>query len=414
MLFRIFLSVVFTIPLLPTEARSAGPETGCPTRTFLSIPPPDPLSEVWNGRPRYRLVIGAGKFPTDPNSDRTFVARTALYVDKALAEAGYSETLGLLVDDTATKDNIRSAFASIATVPETALILIYYIGHGIPAPDGKDLALATADDKVDVGNGVRVLDLLALPLSRIDPRMRQMPRITLVIESCYSGQAGPFQSGLSSIIESKPTDFRRLAFLAATTGPNQQAWPLLQDGIEYGAFGYFLARGLTDEWTCADALPDGALTVLELSAYLDERLTTARSDGRIKGAMSPDQIDRGGYSMIAYNPSRIADADGHRKKIRGIYAVDIEAPQYGITVATADGETVTNCINRCRFVTDSPDELVVTVSPLLASVDPVPISFYKMRLGKDGIYRLGIRTHAEATLHGPPERALIRVRSSEG
>ncbi len=360
---RSLLVVAFALAcaLLPsTQAWTASLPIICPARTYVA-PDPDVLGSVWQGRKRYRLVVGAGEFPLSPDANRDFVEPTARMVDDALDAAGYSESLGLLLGARATRQNLRAALTRIGSLDPDAIVLVYYVGHGIPTDDEDDIALAVSDEPVEQGYGLRVRDLLARALKPIDPAFRKFPRITLILETCYSGAASPFKDGLRAILErASSINVKRLAFLTATS-ESQQARSLGQLGV--AAFGYYLAHALTDEWPCADITPDGALTILELRTYLEKRLKEALKDGELDGEMVPDHLDPGSYTMLAYSQSRVADLDGYRDKIADIYAIEVfaRAADATVTVKNASGQTMRECVGSCTVYTDSPESAFVDV-----------------------------------------------------
>lgn len=128
----------------------------CTSQHYLPVPHPDLIASLLNGKKRYRLVIGAGEFLDQPQTnDRTFVAPTAMLIDSRLADLGYTPLPSLsktgttyLIGKQATKDAIRAALREMAAATSGGDIgFIYYVGHGEISPGGNDLSLAVYDRK---------------------------------------------------------------------------------------------------------------------------------------------------------------------------------------------------------------------------------------------------------------------------
>jgi hypothetical protein len=370
----------------------------CPSPAYQT-PNPDRLNTVWSGRQRYRLVIGAGKYPLDSSADRPFVAETAREVDAALQSVGYSHSLGLLLDKDATSDKITAAIEHIGSLPTNALVVIYYIGHGIPL-DG-DLAISVANRKVTDIDGVSVRQLLAKALKPFDPQFRKIPRIVFVLESCYSGAAKPFS--ISRFLASD--EFKRLAFLTATSAT--QTAVALSSPNRF-AFGHFFAVGLQSEWSCADRTPDGAITALEMRTYIAEKLKAAFASGTIPSRMTPDVQDAGLYSTIAYDPARVADQNGYRNEIVDLYL----EPAEGVTAAvkSVEGQAIAECVGTCTISTDSPAETVATF--FSAAFGTVSIPGSSLLDGETKFARIGGGRLAVPTVLGSVR--MIKTQTSRG
>jgi len=281
-------------------------------------------------------------------------------VDAALAHAGYTESLGLLVGEDATRERVLAALGSLESLDPSALIVIYYVGHGLLSTSGDDLYLGVADQPIGPDTGVAVKTVLATALKPFDPRYRKSPRIILVIESCFSGGAAVFRSGFESVFSDRPTDFSRLAFISSSRSV-EESRPLPGDDVS--AFGKFFADALEGDWPCADKTPEGALTVMEIATYVHERLQSVRR--QIGGQMEPDFLDRGHFSTLAYRPDRVATRDGYRAAIQGFYEVDVtltsDAGTQVVGTLTIDGNTVAKCTATCRVLTDSPELAALSV-----------------------------------------------------
>jgi len=183
--------------------------------------------------------------------------------------------------------------------------------------------LATSDEPVSKGYGIRVSDLIGNLLTAKGPKVLSViPHFIVVLETCYSGNAasGPqpilvSYKGLQKIVDIQTQKVPRQVVLlsAAADGDNNLAYNL--DGTELSAFGYLFTRALDQDWACADSTPDGILTLQELRAYLDNRLDLAYQKGYIKGKMVPLMTNLDETSFIAYSPNRHA-IDGIRSQIK--------------------------------------------------------------------------------------------------
>ena len=339
---------LLVIGCLQASSRPIQSQPGCPPSAYVNpVPNPDRVATVWNARKKFRLVIGAGKFLKDSTQDRPSVHLNATAVDNALINAGYKDSLGLLLDEKATKKAVVDALTNLGNLPEDALAVVYYIGHGIPVSGGDDLRLSVADEPVSAFNGVPVRELLQQALGPTDPYFRKIPRVIFIIETCYSGAAnGFFVDRLYQQLGSA----KRLVLITATSD-KEQARPLKTGGLF--AFGAYLVQALNQDWACADITPDGALTALELRTYLAGRLKTAKDQGEIDGVMTPAIADFGLYSTIAYRPDRVADLRGFREAIVEYYAD--AAPGVTIELRTAEGRQLKQCMGSCGVLTDSPE-----------------------------------------------------------
>lgn len=331
----------------------------CPAGPYVAVAPPDRLEAVFSGRKRYRLVIGASVNIPDPSRNLTYVESTARLVDGALKDAGYTESLGLLVGRDATKAKVIEALESIGSLDSTAQIVVYYVGHGRRSTTGGDLVLTVADQPVDSDSGLAVRTLLATALTPFDPRFRKIPRVVLVIESCFSGAASVFQPGFRSVFEDgRNTDFSRLAFLSSSSS-TEESRPLPGDTV--GAFGRFFADALNKDWACTDKAADGALTIQEIAARIQERLAVAKMT--IGGLMQPDFLDRGHYSTLVYRPDRVANLEGFRAAVEGFYQVDVAVQGPNARTVVRVGEaTVATCTISCGVLTDSPELVTAEVT----------------------------------------------------
>jgi Caspase domain len=133
------------------------------------------------------LVIGVGSYILAPEQDIRFTSQNAKAVAATLCDpqyCGYQPSrVELLVDETATQDNVLAAFDRlIVSLRPTDTLLIYYCGFGSYAI--KNYFLTTSDSQV-VGNtvkneiGIRDIDLLE-KLQRI-----RANQVFFIVDACH-------------------------------------------------------------------------------------------------------------------------------------------------------------------------------------------------------------------------------------
>jgi len=155
-------------------------------------------------------------------------------------------------------------------------IFIYYSGHGVPTPDGKQAYLLPYDGNPDYArNSAYALDQLYENLGAIKARS-----ITLFLDSCFSGVNRDNEIILADarpVTLAAPQRFSvpNLAVFSAANGSQySSAWPEKQHGL----FSYYLMKGLQGS---ADANNDKKVTQAELNDYLNSEVSTqARRFGR--------------------------------------------------------------------------------------------------------------------------------------
>jgi hypothetical protein len=343
--------LAFLLVQTPVVTGQAGPAP-CPAPAYLSVPAPDKVDAVWTGRKRYRLVIGVGEYDKDPSYNRSFVTPTANLVDQALNQAGYTQSLGLLTGSSASRNNIKNALLKLGTLPEDALVVVYYIGHGLVAPSKDDIALQVADEPVDKFNGVDVKQYFAEAVASADSRFQKIPRIIFVFESCHSGGAAPFVG----LPHDSAASYTRLVFLSATDASQEAHLLKGQPPPGVSAFGYFFARAIRQDWACTDQLADGAITVQELRTYIWAKLKDATANQLLDGPMSPRYDDPSDYSMMTYDPHRVGTLAGYRDAIVEIYL----KPDPGVNASISFGsKKIMDCGGECRVSTDSVERATV-------------------------------------------------------
>jgi hypothetical protein len=148
-------------------------------------------------------------------------------------------------------------------------VFVYFAGHGLASPDGKDVYLLPFDGDPNY------VELTAIRRSELlDALTRSGARsVTMLLDTCYSGVS---RSGETLLASARPVVIRPIdqsipkgvTLLSAAAG-DQISSSLPKVG--HGLFSYFLMRGLEGE---ADQAPHGngdrRLTLGELTSYLSE------------------------------------------------------------------------------------------------------------------------------------------------
>ena len=155
-------------------------------------------------------------------------------------------------------------------------IYIYFSGHGVPTPDGKQAYLLPFDGNPNyAANTAYDLEQLYGNLGAIKAKS-----ITLFLDSCFSGANRDNEIILADArpvfpsAAPKLTEAHLAVFSAASGAQISSAWAEKQHGL----FSYFLMKGLKGE---ADANHDNKVTQSELNEYLGSQVSSqARRMGR--------------------------------------------------------------------------------------------------------------------------------------
>lgn len=155
-------------------------------------------------------------------------------------------------------------------------IFIYFSGHGVPSPDGKQAYLLPFDGNPNYAqNTAYELEQIYQNLGAI-----QAKSITMFLDSCFSGANRDNEIILADarpvFLSSAPEPSApHLAVFSASSGSQiSSAWSDMQHGL----FSYFLMKGLKGE---ADANQDKSITQQELHSYVSDHVNSqARRLGR--------------------------------------------------------------------------------------------------------------------------------------
>lgn len=155
-------------------------------------------------------------------------------------------------------------------------IFIYFSGHGVPTPDGKQAYLLPYDGNPNYAQST------AYELGQIYQNLGAIPAksITVFLDSCFSGANRDNEIILADarpvFLSSAPVvTAPHLAVFSASSGSQiSSAWADMQHGL----FSYFLMRGLQG---AADTNQDKSISQKELHDYVSNQVSTqARRLGR--------------------------------------------------------------------------------------------------------------------------------------
>jgi hypothetical protein len=265
------------------------------------------------------------------------------------------------------------------------IAIVYYGGHANIPPANYDLMLSVYDRPLASDEGVRLSDALGTLMYHhfleMPSAIKKIPRIIVVLDACYSGNAA---SNLLDIAAANglqqtyaPTGVAQYPpqiVILAATAPNSQsrAYPL--DGTPFSAFGAYFARALGEDWSCADKVADGILTARELQVYLHDMLNRANTAGTLSISMTPTVLHD--QSFVAYQSTKYF-TEGERNYISEI---QLTVDTGFVADVTLPSGTVQRCVGTCKlFLPNNPlsknptiegGNLVARVSPGGLAVGP--------------------------------------------
>ena len=213
----------------PVQEPAAELRPSCDLPQYVAVPQPDIIADLLNSRKRYRLVIGAGEFLDEPETDnRPFVDPTAILVDSRLNELGYAALPGVsrggtpyLIGKRATREAITDALNELAAVTQGQDFgIVYYVGHGNITPSGVDLTLGIYDEPVSSDQGYRISDMFGiLETGKYRSSVSEIPHLFVILDACFSGTVAQYSKQV--ILNSDGV--QRLAEIPGLTIPKQVA-----------------------------------------------------------------------------------------------------------------------------------------------------------------------------------------------
>ena len=218
------------------------------------------------------LIIGVQNYSSAPKA--TFAASDAKwFYEYAKNVFGVSENnIKKLVNKDAsfiqTQKVISKWLPSKIKANQTELI-VFFAGHGLSTPDGKELYLLVHDSDTDL------LSRTAISRSELfNDIVKLKPKsVTLFFDTCYSGSSRDDESLLASarpirILSSKVSN-RPDNFTIFSAAKNEQISSGFKEA-RHGIFSYYLMKGLEGK---ADANKDKQITNGELHVYMDKHVS---------------------------------------------------------------------------------------------------------------------------------------------
>ncbi len=232
----------------------------------------------------YGVFIGIDRYRS-PDINWLSCARR----DAVALEALFADTLGgattLLVDEDATRDEIRDAFAALSACGPDDTVVISFSGHGSETHE-----LVTHD--ADPGN----LSVSAIPLDELAEWFSRIPaaRLVLILDCCFSGGMGARVLHVDAVprsIDSVETRLARMSgdgrlIITASAG-NEPAWENPRTG--HGYFTHFLIEAMLGVEGVAES---GHLPVYRLLEFVTRRvIDAARQFGHAQNPTLRGTID---------------------------------------------------------------------------------------------------------------------------
>lgn len=228
------------------------------------VPPSEPIQENSNA---LALIIGIEDY-RDIGLAKNAKNDASMFYDYARTVLGiHPDRIKPLLNEDAEYRNILKNlkyWLSAETEPGKSDIYIFFAGHGLATPDGKNAYLLPYDaDPL-------LLDETAISRSRLVSMLQSYKphTVTMFLDTCYSGKARDGGSTLvadARALRMKVKDTRlpsNFTIFSATTRDQIASSHAEQD---HGLFSYFLMRGLGGE---ADRNRDHYITARELSEYV--------------------------------------------------------------------------------------------------------------------------------------------------
>ena len=153
-------------------------------------------------------------------------------------------------------------------------LIIFFAGHGLASPDGKDLYLLSQDSDPDL------LSRTALSRSELfEAILKYDPKsVTMFFDTCYSGISRDEKTLLASarpvrVVADETEESLPKNFTIFSASQLDQISSGIKDA-QHGIFSYFLMKGLEGN---ADINKDNKITNGELLSYMDDKISIQAS-----------------------------------------------------------------------------------------------------------------------------------------
>ena len=221
---------------------------------------------------RVALIVGIQDYSSAPKA--TFASSDAKWFREyatnvfGVTEGNIKSLIGKDANFIQTQKAISKWLPSKIKANQSELI-IFFAGHGLSTPDGKELYLLVHDSDTDLLSRTAILrSELFKDISKLKPKS-----VTLFLDTCYSGTSRDDKSLLASArpirIVSKDVSNRPNNFTIFSAAKLDQISSGFKE-VKHGIFSYYLMKGLEGK---ADANNDRKITNGELHVYLDQYIS---------------------------------------------------------------------------------------------------------------------------------------------
>ena len=220
------------------------------------------------------LIIGIENYSDSPKASYANLDAKYFYEYVKRSFGIREENIKLLVDKEATQSNYYEALSlwlPNKIKQNITELVIFYSGHGLATPDGKELYLLAHDSKT----ASSLLPRTALLRSELFDEVKKLnPKsVTLFFDTCFSGTSRENETLLASAkpirILSNDENKAPDNFTIFTSSLINQISSGYKDA-NHGLFSYYLMKGLEGN---ADINNDKKITNGELYSYLDENIS---------------------------------------------------------------------------------------------------------------------------------------------
>ena len=210
----------------------------------------------------YALIIGISSYNHMPSLKYTDDDAYRLYAFLKSPEGGAVKegNISLLIDEVATKENIRTSMKNLFNkADKDDVVIMYYSGHGL---QGRFLPI----DFDGYNNSLSHREVYDL-LDRSEAKHR-----LVIADACYSGSLSASRAPYSSSLKDFYTKINNTdGGTAILTSSKAEEQSLEYAGLRQGVFSHFLLKGLHG-W--ADGNTDGIVSIAELFGYIQENVKT--------------------------------------------------------------------------------------------------------------------------------------------
>lgn len=238
------------------------------------------------------LIIGIENYASNPKATYANLDAKYFYEYAKNIFGVKSENIKILVDEDA---NLVSSLGALNKWLPSKIkknhteLIIYFAGHGLASPNGKELYLIPQDGDSDL------LERTAISRNEVFEFVKKLnpKKVTIFFDTCYSGVSRDDQQLMANarplkiVADEQDTPENFTIFSASQLDQ-------ISSGLKeakHGIFSYYLMKGLEGK---ADSNQDKKITNGELISYLDENISQKASElGRQQNpslAGNPDKV----------------------------------------------------------------------------------------------------------------------------